>query len=323
MDHHILRPIVRTHEFEHMFVCDMLNLLIPYEYLDCYFQMPLTLKSNISALTSIRSLSKSQKMIRLSIQRLSSGVQYEHDDPMASSANYLRNKKEKLTPIMDNTNLSMSLVQSGEAGLNSIHGILTKMRSIAVDANTSTSSFEEKSIQFNTFNELRNTISFVSNNLTFNGISILGMSNSSTNSILAINVGVDNIASQKISIHIARDFGVSLGSLGITDGSLNLTASGAQKLLNAETAILKIDSALSTINQQRSKIGVAQQKLENVLSTVQTKSLAYDQLISAVIDVDYAEETVNLTRYQIMQQATIAVLGQTKSVPQSILTLLS
>ena len=285
--------------------------------------MPLTLKSNISTLTSIRSLSKSQKMINLSIQRLSSGLQYEDDDPMAASANYLRKKKEKLTPITDNTNASMSLVQSGEAGLNEIYGILTKMRSLAIAANNSTLSFEDKSIQFNTFNELRNTISFVSNNLTFDGIRILGLNNSSTNSILAINVGVDNIGSQKISLHLARDFSVSLGSLGITDGTLNLTASGAQKLLNAETAISRIDSALGTINQQRSKIGVAQQKLENVISSIQTKSLAYEQAISAVIDVDYAEETANLTRYQIMQQATIAVIGQTKSVPQSIITLLN
>ncbi len=285
--------------------------------------MPLTLKSNISALTSIRSLSKSQKMIGLSMQRLTTGYQYEHDDPMAASANSLRNKKEKLTPIMDNTNTSMSLVQSGEAGLNEIYGILMKMRSVAIAANTSILSFEDKSIQFNTFNELRHTISLVSNNFTFNGTSILGLRNSSTNSILAINVGVDNIANQKISIHIARDFSISLGSLGITDGTLNLTVSGAQKLLNAETAILRIDAALNTINQQRSKIGVAQQKLENVLSTVHTKSLAYDRIISEVIDADYAEETANLTRYQIMQQATIAVLGQTKSFPQSILTLLS
>ena len=71
--------------------------------------MPLTLKSNISALTSIRSLSKSQKMIGLSIQRLTTGYQYEHDDPMAASANYLRNKNYSFIKLGNILSSSLSL----------------------------------------------------------------------------------------------------------------------------------------------------------------------------------------------------------------------
>ena len=71
--------------------------------------------------------------------------------------------------------------------------------------------------------------------------------------------------------------------------------------MNAETVISRIDSALGSINQQRAKIGVAQQKLENVISSIQTQLLAYEQAISAVIDGDYAEDGKS---YEISNHAT-------------------
>ena len=69
-------------------------------------------------------------------------------------------------------------------------------------------------------------------------------------------------------------------------------------------------------------MGVFQTKLENVLSVAQAQHESYSTAISSILDVDYAEETANMTRFQIMQQAGVAALGQARSIPQSILSLL-
>ena len=87
-------------------------------------------------------------------------------------------------------------------------------------------------------------------------------------------------------------------------------------------AISAIDAALGTINTKRAGLGDAQTKLENVLSTAQAQHESYSTAISSILDVDYAEETANMTRFQIMQQAGVAALGQARSIPQSILSLL-
>ena len=90
-------------------------------------------------------------------------------------------------------------------------------------------------------------------------------------------------------------------------------------LLRLLLIISTIDTALNSVNVQRAKLGVAQSKLENVLSYAQAQNEAYSTAVSSILDVDYAEETANMTRFQIMQQVGVAALGQARSIPQSIL----
>ena len=113
-------------------------------------------------------------------------------------------------------------------------------------------------------------------------------------------------------------FSASTGGLQISaGGSVSVTSSSA-----ATAAITALDTALGSINAKRASLGVAQTKLENVLSVAQAQNEAYSTAVSSILDVDYAEETANMTRFQIMQQAGVAALGQARSIPQSILSLL-
>ena len=95
-------------------------------------------------------------------------------------------------------------------------------------------------------------------------------------------------------------FSASTGGLGVK--SLNVSTA-------ASAAITAIDAALTTVNSKRAKLGVAQTKLENVLSVAQAQNEAYSTAVSSILDVDYAEETANMTRFQIMQQSWCCGIG--------------
>ena len=136
--------------------------------------------------------------------------------------------------------------------------------------------------------------------------------------IIVLQVGVN---STNVLTLARSDFSVSIAA-----GGLSIAAGGSgvfvSTVAGAQAAISALDAALGTVNVKRASLGVAQTKLENVLSIAQAQNEAYSTAVSSILDVDYAEETANMTRFQIMQQAGVAALGQARSIPQSILSLL-
>ena len=84
-----------------------------------------------------------------------------------------------------------------------------------------------------------------------------------------------------------------------------------------------LDTALQSVNTRRARIGAIQNRLENALNEATNYSENLAASASQILDVDYAEESSNMTRYQIMQQAGVAALGQAKAIPQSVVSLLS
>ena len=90
----------------------------------------------------------------------------------------------------------------------------------------------------------------------------------------------------------------------------------------ALAAIASIDAAINTVNTARAELGATQNRLESALSEASTYSENLSASYSQIMDLDYASESATMTRYQIMQQAGVAALGQAKAIPQSVLSLL-
>ena len=90
----------------------------------------------------------------------------------------------------------------------------------------------------------------------------------------------------------------------------------------ALAAISSIDAAINTVNTSRAELGATQNRLESALSQASTYSENLSASYSQIMDLDYASESATMTRYQIMQQAGVAALGQAKAIPQSVLSLL-
>ena len=275
--------------------------------------MALTVRSNIAALRSINQLNKAQSSLTGSLEKISSGLRIRRsaDDSAGLAVSSRMNADNvSLRQAMRNTNDGVSLVQTAEGTLNEISSILTRMRELSVQASNGTYSSSDRQLINKEFLLMKNEIRRIASNATYNGISLLAGKTGS----ITLQVGIDNVGGDKLSIQMSA-ISASQGALDIT--SLNVSTSSG-----ALSAMASIDSAINTVNTARAELGATQNRLESALSQATTYSENLAASYSQIMDLDYAAESATMTRYQIMQQAGVAALGQAKAIPQSVLSLL-
>jgi flagellin len=123
------------------------------------------------------------------------------------------------------------------------------------------------------------------------------------------------------------DFNINLTTLNSTLKSIGLTTLNqtihVTRIASSSANITALDTALQSLNTKRAFLGAVQNRLENALNEASNYSENLASSASQIMDVDYASESANMTRYQIMQQAGVAALGQAKAIPQSVISLLS
>lgn len=277
--------------------------------------MALTIKTNVSALQAMKTLQKTQLNLNSSIQKVSSGsrINKSADDISGLTvSSRLRSDNQSLKQAMKNTNLGISVIQTAEGSLNEVYNILTRMREIAVQASNDTYNSTDRSHMQIEFNQLRNEISNIASHTNFNRISILNSTDTMT-----FQIGIHNKSNNQFQLALST-ISATLGSLGISKANANVTT-----LSTSQKSITTIDTALSSINDKRARLGAYQNRLESALNTASTYSQNLSATISSISDVDYATETAEMTKFQIMQQSGVAALSQAKSLPQSVLSLLS
>jgi len=278
--------------------------------------MALTVRTNVGALNAIKTLNGTQNSLTKSLGRVSSGSRINRagDDAAGLSvSSRMKSDNVSLKAAMRNTNDGISLIQTAEGGLTEVYNILTRMRELAVQgANDTYSSTDRNQIQIE-FNQLRQEISRITADANFNRISVLA----STKSV-KFQIGINNKTNNQFTITLSN-VNVSLGALSISTADVSIGKTDSKK---ARAAITKIDEALSSVNDRRARLGAFQNRLESSLNTAANYSQNLSAAASQISDVDYATESADLTKYQIMQQAGVAALGQAKAIPQSILSLL-
>ena len=277
--------------------------------------MALTIRTNVPALQAMKTLQQTQLNLNSSIQKVSSGsrINKSADDISGLTvSSRLRTDNKSLKQAMNNTNLGISVIQTAEGSLNEVYNILTRMRELAVQASNDTYNSTDRSHMQIEFNQLRNEISNISSHTNFNRIAILNSSDT-----MKFQIGIHNQSNNQFELALST-ISATLGSLGISQASANITT-----LSTSQKSITTIDTALSSINDKRARLGAYQNRLESALSTASTYSQNLSATVSSISDVDYATETAEMTKFQIMQQSGVAALSQAKSLPQSILSLLS
>ena len=150
---------------------------------------------------------------------------------------------------------------------------------------------------------------------TFNRQQLLNQ----TNTQFTIQIGIQDNSDNRLSINLST-LNSTLGALGLS-GSFQSIA--LTRVASAAANLGMIDKALTALNTRRAYLGSIQNRLENALNEATNYSENLAASSSQMLDVDYAEESANMTRYQIMQQAGVAALGQAKAIPQSVVSLLS
>jgi flagellin len=264
------------------------------------FIMAAVINTNIASLNTQRALSSSQGSLNQAIQRLSSGMRINSakDDAAGMAiATTLDSKMRGDTVAIRNSNDAISMSQTAEGALQKQTDALQRMRERAVQsANGSNSSTDRANLEAE-FTQLDAEVQRLSTT-TFNGIDVFA---STTFQIGA--AASDTLASS--SIAATTSTGASIASASA-----------------ATAALSTIDTALTSINTNRATLGATQNRFESVISSLQVNVENTAASKSRIMDADYAMETANLTRGQILQQASTAMLAQANQLPNNVMSLL-
>ena len=286
--------------------------------------MPQTINTNLPSLNAQRNLSTSQSSLSVSMQRLSSGLRVnsaKDDAAGLAIAERMNAQVRGMNVAIRNANDGISLSQTAEGALGKVSDALQRMRELAVQARNSTNSNQDKDSLDKEFGELAKEIQRVLGGTTFNGKNILGAeagtqtfqvgANTSAND--SIDIITTNMVTAATITTVAGTDNTGAGRAGI--GSLSTSTTIA-------TVIADIDAALDTVNSERATLGASQSRFDAVISNLMIASENQSAARSRIMDADYAAETANLSRAQILQQAGNAMVAQANQLPQQVLSLL-
>jgi flagellin len=274
--------------------------------------MSLTVRTNLAAMMGSGQLASTSKNLSLSLSRVSSGLRITKaaDDAAGLGvATNLQAQSGSTAQAMRNANDGISIIQTAEGAQNEVIDILQRMRELAVQSSSETLENSERSYIQDEFTSLRSEISRISAVTEFNGVSLTDGSPATIN----VQVGIQSATSSRIGITLGD---LTTGTLKI-DTNVSLSTSS-----DAQSAIDEIDTALDTVNGYRFDLGAVQNRLDSALNNAQTFLESVEGARSSIQDADYADETAEMTKFQIMQQAGIAVLAQAKNMNQSVISLL-
>ena len=283
--------------------------------------MSLRVRTNIAAIRSFNSLNRTQKSLSNSLERISSGLRVNRaaDDAAGLAvASRMNADNVSLRQAMRNANDGISLVQTAEGTLSQIGNILTRMRELSIQSANGTYSDGDRLLINTEFAQLASELNRIASISNFNGINLLRASAGAVNSVLTLQIGIDNVNDDRISLNLT-----TLASTGAALGLATVMQNGITSQITAQAALDMIDTAIQNVNVRRATLGATQNRLESALSEASTYSENLSASYSQIMDVDYAEESANMTRLQIMQQAGVAALGQAKAISQSVVSLLS
>ena len=274
--------------------------------------MPLSINTNIASLTAQRSFLNSNAALETAFERLSTGkrINTSSDDAAGLAiATDLNSRVSGLNQAVRNVNDGISMVQIVEGAYDEVTTILQRMRDMAVQANNGSLTSAEVGYLNTEHTKLVSALDSALDQAKFSNKDLVSAAGAS--GTVVIQTGSGTADTTTITLHHANTNSAS--GLGVSSATLMSTAS---------TALSTIDTALSRVASVRAVLGAEQSQLE---STVRNLSNVAENTAAAagrIMDTDYAAETANLTKAQILQQAATSVLAQANAQPQSVLALL-
>ena len=285
--------------------------------------------TNIMSLNAQRNLYTNNAGLATSIQRLSSGLRVnsaKDDAAGLAIAERMNAQVRGMNVAIRNANDGISLAQTAEGALGKIGDSLQRMRELAVQSANATNSSSDRANLDSEFAQLQSEISRVIGGTSFNGTSLFTGSTS-----FSFQVGAGTTTNDTVSVsrnQLSGGTAKTSGTLASSDtaaatlATITSNSDIAADATAATNAIKDIDIALDKVNSERATYGAAQNRFESVISNLQISSENVTAARSRIMDADFAKETAELTRTQILTQAGTAMLAQANQAPQSVLSLL-
>ncbi len=271
-----------------------------------------TINTNVQSLNAQRNLTQSTGSLSTSMQRLSSGLRVNSakDDAAGLAIAERMNAQVKgMNVAIRNANDGISLSQTAEGALSKVGDALQRMRELAVQAANGSNSTEDRANLDEEYQELALEVTRVLDGTKFNGTNLLNAA-----ATLTFQVGADNVAEDQIDI-ATTDLTAGAGITAVVGGDITSDT-------NALTAMDNLDTAIDEITTARAAFGAKQNRFDSVIANLQVSSENLAAARGRIMDADFAVETANLSRAQILQQAGTAMVAQANQLPQSVLSLL-
>lgn len=287
--------------------------------------MSMVINTNVASLSSQRHLAASRAEMEQAMERLSSGkrINSAMDDAAGLTiAHSLDSKIAGLNQSIRNANDGIAMINIAEGAMEEMSAMMTRMKELAVQAINGTYTATDLDAMDLEYQALVNEITRISNQTQFNGVAVLG-------STSTISFQIGDTSSDTISVTLedmnaeallldsdADDDAVNVHAVADTAGT------DLQSAANAAVTLGEIDDAIAVVDAYRSKLGAVANRMEHAASNLMSRVEHQAAARSRIQDADYAVESANLAKAQVLQQAGTAMLSQANASTQNVLSLL-
>jgi|TARA_B110000305_G_scaffold67145_1_gene75203 flagellin len=280
------------------------------------------INTNTSATIAANSLARNERAMNDAMERLSTGKRINNagDDAAGLAiSSRMTSQIQGLEQAARNASDAISMIQTADGAFGEITSIMQRMREITVQASSATNSATDITALATEFNGLRDEIASIVTYTEWNSRTLLNG---------AVDGAGDDIVSFQIGSNAAQTINVDFGTFAMTAGTGNDFGANFQTDLtistnaDSNTAMGYLDTALNAVNTRRASLGAAISRLEHAIDNLSNNAVNTEASRSRILDADYAQESTELARTQIIQQAGTAMLAQANQKSQSVLQLL-
>lgn len=267
--------------------------------------MALVVNTNLTSMFAIGTLNKTNGNLSNTLARVSSGVRINTAGDDAAGlgvAENLRAAQTSLRRAQRNTNDGLSVINTADTASAEVGNILNRMRELAVQSSSETLHDDERAYIQDEYTELAAEVDRIASVTEFNGQQLADGSLAT----MDVQVGIHDTANDRIQITLGDLRGATLG---VDTASLDLSTAAT-----AQTALTDIDTAIDTVNGYRSGLGATQNRLESTSRNLETYTQSLAAAESQIRDADFAQESADLAKYQVMQQAGVSALAQARNI---------
>jgi flagellin len=290
------------------------------------------INTNISATLTANALTKNERAMGQTMERLSTGLRINSaaDDAAGLAiSSKMTSQINGLNQAVRNSNDAISMLQTADGAAIEITNMLQRMRELSVQAATGTNHSTDVANLNTEFTALLSSIDAIANNTEWNGKKILNGTEGATGTVATTN----KVITFHVGANASQILEVDFGDWNVADGDHAALADSSKGVLGAdftlagkneitEITIAELDTAIAGINTRRATYGAAINRLEYTVDNLTNVSQNTAASRSRIQDADYAAETTELARTQIIQQAGTAMLSQANQQAQSVLALL-
>ncbi len=286
--------------------------------------MAMVINTNMAAMNATRSLESSNLEQQTAMERLTTGkrINGAADDAAGMAiVSKMTTQTSGTEMAIRNANDGMSKLQTLDGATDEVTNMLQRMRELGVQALNGTYSTANRAQMNEEFTQLTSEIDRIAQTTKFNGVEMMNSAAVAASGAAVFHVGWETGADNKISMSV-MNFGTSaLTGNGLTLASMTLTST-ATGATAASAAVAGIDEVLSGVNTQRASWGAVQNRLESTVSNLSSMNENITAARSRIEDTDFAKESANLARTQVLQQAGMSMLSQANQQSQNVLSLL-